>query len=85
MTKPKPVRRKHVAATWDVDRIIAAAGGIDRLREMHAALGFKPLTYGGVLAWKLRESIPTARLAEVLITLKSLPGFDPYKFIRQNP
>jgi len=59
-------------ADWKIDRILAEFAGIEPLIEAHRAFGFSPLNYSQVAHWKDRHTIPSERLAELFVVLKSM-------------
>ena len=72
-------------ARWDVNRLISASGGIDALIAAHAELGFEALSYPTIASWRQRRSIPSDRLAEVLVTVAKLRGgLDVWEYIKQE-
>lgn len=70
-------------ATFNIRRIMADAGGADALIAAHSDFGFPPLTPIQVKNWRARHTIPTDRLAEILIALRALcgPGVDVYDYL----
>ena len=77
----KQVRAR--AAKWDINRILAAGGGIDVLIEAHEACGFEKISYSAVASWRFRQSVPAGKLAEILLTLrKSRPQLDLIELVR---
>lgn len=76
----KQIRR---AAKWDINRILAAAGGIDVLIEQHEAAGFEKISYSAIASWRFRQRVPSGRLAEILLTLrKARPQLDVIELVR---
>jgi hypothetical protein len=77
----KPGVRPH--ATVNIRRILADAGGADALIAAHRDFGFEPLTLIQVKNWRKRHTIPTERLAEILIAMRSLcgPGVDVFDYL----
>ena len=72
---------RKMRARWNIERLIAVFGGIEPMREAHAALGFPPIAYKGVNAWKRRQSIPADRVAELLVVLRERGELDVWDFI----
>jgi len=81
MPKRRP-RDTGTRAYFDIDRIIAALGGIEPLIVEHRDLGFPQLTRGAVASWRHRRNAPSDRLAEVLYTLEVKRGADIRAFMR---
>jgi hypothetical protein len=70
--------------TWDIKRLLADAGGADALVVSHADFGFPPLTVTQVRNWRTRHTIPSERLAEILIAMRALcgPGIDVFDYLK---
>lgn len=70
-------------ATFNIKRILADAGGADALIAAHSDFGFRPLTQVQVKNWRARHTIPTDRLAEILIAMRTLcgPGVDVFDYL----